>query len=183
MRIIGGIHRSRNIVYPLDETKVRPTKDRIREAVFSILQYHMVDKDVLDVFAGSGAYGLESISRGASSVTFIDCYSDSIRCIKENVKTLKIENATIIDNDYLPAIEKLSRNNKVFDIVFLDPPYGKDMGIDAISKLDKVVKDDGIVILETDSIDTVPDKINTFIKYDVRMYGRVVISFFRKAVL
>ena len=177
MRIIGGIHRSRNIVYPLDETKVRPTKDRIREAVFSILQYHIVDKDVLDVFAGSGAYGLESISRGASSVTFIDCYSDSIRCIIENVKALKIENATIIDNDYLPAIEKLSRNNKVFDIVFLDPPYKLDVYEHIIDFMinNKMLKENAIFVLESDHVLNV-SKYSTSFKIKEYEYGKTYIT-------
>lgn len=152
MRIIGGIHRSRNILYPVDESKVRPTKDRIREAVFSILQYRIINKDVLDIFAGSGAYGLESMSRGANSATFIDNYDDSIRCINENIKNLKIENSLVINNDFLPALEKLKQKNMTFDVVFIDPPYKLDVYEQIINFMidNNMTKENVVFVLESD---------------------------------
>lgn len=181
MRIIGGIHRSRNIVYPLDESKVRPTKDRVREAVFSILQYQVVDKEVLDIFAGSGAYGLESISRGAKNVTFIDSYCDSIRCINENIKTLKINNATIIDNDFLPALEKLNRNNKTFDMVFMDPPYKLDVYEHIVDFMinNNMVKENVVFILESDH-ELSLDKYSSQFKIKEYEYGKTFITILNK---
>ena len=181
MRIIGGVHRSRNIIYPLDESKVRPTKDRVREAVFSILQYQIIDKDVLDIFAGSGAYGLESISRGAKSVTFIDNYADSIKCIKENIKSLKIENATIIDNDFLPALEKINRNNKTFDIVFMDPPYKLDVYEYILDFIigNKMAKENVVFILESDH-ELSLNKYSMNFKIKEYEYGKTYITILSK---
>lgn len=181
MRIIGGIHRSRNIVYPLDESKVRPTKDRVREAVFSILQYQVVDKEVLDIFAGSGAYGLESISRGAKNVTFIDSYYDSIRCINENIKTLKINNATIIDNDFLPALEKLNRINRTFDMVFMDPPYKLDVYEHIVDFMinNNMVKENVVFILESDH-ELSLDKYSSQFKIKEYEYGKTFITILNK---
>lgn len=180
MRIIGGTHRSRNIIYPVDENKVRPTKDRIREAVFSILQYRIIDKDVLDLFAGSGAYGLESMSRGAKSVTFVDNYDESIRCINENIKNLKIENYLVINNDFLPALEKLKRNNKTFDIVFVDPPYKLDVYEQVINFMidNNMIKENVVFVLESDH----ELSLNKFEQFLVKEYeyGKTYITILSK---
>ena len=180
MRIIGGTHRSRIIIYPTNEDKVRPTKDRVREAVFSILQYQIVDKDVLDIFAGSGAYGLESMSRGAKSVTFIDSYPDSIRCIKENIKNLNITNCTVIENDFLPALEKLGRENKQYDIIFMDPPYKAHYYYEIVDLLIKreMLKENAILILESDHVLDI-NKFNNF-KIKQYEYGKNYITILRK---
>lgn len=181
MRIIGGIHRSRNIVYPLDENKVRPTKDRIREAVFSILQYEIIDKDVLDVFAGSGAYGLESMSRGAKSATFIDHYDDSIRCINENIKNLKLINTNVINNDYYAALEKLYRNGMKFDVIFLDPPYKEDVYNEIINFMmnKNMLKENAILILESDRVLNV-EQYNDIFSMKQYKYGKTFITILRK---
>ena len=89
MRIIGGIYRHRNIIFPSEKT-TRPTKDRIRESLFSSLGDSIVTKRVLDLFAGSGAYGIEALSRGASFCTFVDLENEPIKCIKTNLTTLKV---------------------------------------------------------------------------------------------
>ena len=181
MRIISGKCRGLNLE-SLSGDNTRPTLDRVKESVFNILGNIFFDIEVLDLFAGSGALGLETLSRGAKSCDFVDSSKDAVNIIKKNIAKCRVEDISKVHLcDYNSAINKF--NDKSFDLVFLDPPYGKDMGISAINKLDRVVKDNGIVILETDSIDNVPDKIDCFIKYDVRKYGRVVISFFRKAVL
>lgn len=181
MRIIGGIYRSRIIVYPGDENVVRPTKDRVRESVFSILQYEIINKDVLDIFAGSGAYGLESLSRGAKSATFIDNYSDSIRCIKENVKNLKIDDAFIIDNDYLPALEKLARSGKQFDLIFLDPPYRLDVYAEIINFLinKNMTKENVIFVLESDHVLDI-ENFKKIFRVKEYQYGKNFITVLRK---
>ena len=124
MRIVGGKYRHRLISFPDDMAHTRPTKDRIREAVFSALG-DINGYRVLDLYAGSGAMGIEALSRGASHATFVDISSLAIKTIKENIGSLKI-NANeyeIIKNKDLAAIEYFKQNNRQFDLVILDPPY------------------------------------------------------------
>lgn len=177
MRIIAGKFKGCTL-YSLEGNNTRPTLDRVKESVFNILGNSFFDKCVLDLFAGSGALGLEAISRGAVSCDFIDMSKDAVNIIKKNVEKCRAnEFANIYQLDFREAVKRF---NKKYDFVFLDPPYGKDFGIDAIKLLDNITGDDTVIILETDQTDNVPDKIGAFEKYDNRKYGRVVISFFKK---
>ena len=124
MRIVGGKYRHREIIYPNDSSHTRPTKDRIREAIFSALG-DISNARVLDLYAGSGAMGIEALSRGASHVTFVDISPLAIKVIKDNINKLKIsddECEVIKDSDF-HALERFSLNQEKFDLVILDPPY------------------------------------------------------------
>ena len=181
MRIISGKFRGLSLD-TLKGDNTRPTLDRVKESVFNILGNSFFDISVLDLFAGSGALGLESLSRGAAFCDFVDSSKEAVNIIKKNIEKCRMnEFSSIHQADYKLAISKFP--DERFNIVFLDPPYGKDFGISAINLLGRVVKDSGIVVLETDSIDEVPDNIGEFEKYDTRKYGRVIISFFRKVGL
>jgi len=181
MRIISGKCRGLNLE-TLKGENTRPTLDRVKESVFNILGNNFFDLAILDLFAGSGALGLEALSRGAKSCDFVDLSKEAIKVIKKNIDKCRMnELSTVHQCDFEVAIKKFPES--YFDVVFLDPPYGKDMGILAISKMDKIIKDTGIIILETDNTEDIPDTIECFERYDVRKYGRVMISFFRKAVL
>ena len=124
MRIVGGKYRHRIINFPDDMAHTRPTKDRIREAVFSALG----DIDgyrALDLYAGSGAMGIEALSRGASHCTFVDISALAIKVIKDNLQSLNVpkENYEIIKNRDISAIESFKEKGQQFDLVILDPPY------------------------------------------------------------
>ena len=179
MRIISGKFKG-TMLFTLSGDNTRPTLDRVKESLFNILGNIFYDTFVLDLFAGSGALGLEALSRGASFCDFVDIAPDAVNIINKNIDKCHAKEVTRVHkSDFDTAIKKFP--DSYFDFVFLDPPYGKDMGKLAINKLDRVVKESGIVILETDCTDDVPDNIGSFTKYDSRKYGRVVISFFRKA--
>ena len=124
MRIVGGKYRHRLISFPDDMTHTRPTKDRIREAIFSALG-NIEGYNVLDLYAGSGAMGLEALSRGASKATFVDISPLAIKTIKDNIVSLKIPESEyeIIKNKDLQAIELFKEKGLKFDLVILDPPY------------------------------------------------------------
>lgn len=178
MRIISGSCRGASL-FTLSGDNTRPTLDRVKESVFNILGNNFFDKNILDLFAGSGALGLEALSRGANFCDFVDLSQDAINIINKNIDKCHMnDKSRVHKSDFRVIIKKFY--DKHFDFVFLDPPYGKDMGIEAINGLDRIVKDDGIVILETDGIEDVPDIIGGFEKYDFRKYGRIAISFFRK---
>src|SRR5215211_6759306 len=122
MRIVAGRWRGRRI-RPPDDDRVRPTADRVREAWMSIVQPYLVGARVLDLFAGSGALGLEALSRGASSAEFVEVSASGVRAIRENAGILGAEDSvTVHRGDAIRFVEKLEA--AAFDVVFADPPYG-----------------------------------------------------------
>ena len=125
LRIIGGDWRSRRIQFA-DAPGLRPTMDKVRETVFNWLQWDVEGKLILDCFAGSGALGYEALSRGAKEVTFLEFNASATRCIRESLESLGASNAQVHQTD---AIAWLAQNNELdqFDVIFLDPPFGRDL--------------------------------------------------------
>lgn len=132
LRIIGGIHRSRKIVFS-EEEGLRPTHNRIRETVFNWLQDTIENSVCLDAFAGSGAMGFEALSRGAKHVTFCDLSRNVIQHIKKNATALTIKNAEFLQCDFI--LENTIKNH-TFDVVFLDPPFQKNIILTACTLLE-----------------------------------------------
>lgn len=132
-RVIAGKYRHRNISFPLD-SHIRPTKDRIREAIFSSLG-DLSGLNVLDLYAGSGAMGIEALSRNALFASFVDNNPLAINVIKENIKNLDIKEAEILFMNDVDALNKFKNESRHFDIVFIDPPYQEGKYIDVISTL------------------------------------------------
>ena len=122
LRIIAGKYRSLRIDSP-DANITRPTQDRVREAIMSALYEQMENARVLDLFAGSGALGIEALSRGASFCFFCDHSKKAIQVIKKNLNKIKEDHAKLFFGDYEKALEQLYKEKEKFDIVFLDPPY------------------------------------------------------------
>ena len=151
MRIVGGKYRHRLIIYPDDASHTRPTKDRIREAIFSAVG-DISNARVLDLYAGSGAMGIEALSRGASHATFVDISSQAIKTIKDNVTNLKIPNDEYeIIKDYdVKALERFKNNQQCFDLIILDPPYeeGEYEKIVALMDNYRLISDKAIIVLE-----------------------------------
>lgn len=177
MRIIGGKHRGR-ILTEFKGEEIRPTADRVKESLFNILSADIAGARVLDLFCGSGALGLECLSRGAREAVFNDCAKDSIAVLKSNVKKLAAEeNSTIYTLDYLAC---LSRLQGTFDIIFLDPPYRYDYGILAVEEIGKrhLLSKDGVIIYERDN-PFPAEKTSVFSITDVRKYGKTYLSFLR----
>lgn len=124
MHIIGGTYKHRKIIVPKGSS-TRPTSSQLREALFNICQNYIEEARFLDLFAGSGAIGVEALSRGAVHATFIDNSKESIRCIKKNLEILKLEaSGQIFFGDVFSIMEKLNKQGKQYDIIYADPPYG-----------------------------------------------------------
>jgi 16S rRNA (guanine966-N2)-methyltransferase len=124
MRIVAGRWRGHTIKAPADD-RVRPTADRVREAWMSIVQPELPGARVLDLFAGSGALGLEALSRGAEHCDFVEIGSRSLAALRANIDKLRAEDATIVRGDALKFIQRLERG--AYDIAFADPPYGMNL--------------------------------------------------------
>jgi 16S rRNA (guanine966-N2)-methyltransferase len=123
MHIIAGNYKNRILSTPKGN-QTRPTSSRLREALFNICQGSIVNTSFLDLFAGSGAIGLEALSRGASKAVLVDSSKECGRCISKNVDSLKVQSqATVLCNDVFAAIKKLSSSGNAFDIIYADPPY------------------------------------------------------------
>ena len=127
MRVIAGTARRMNLKTP-EGLDTRPTQDRIKETLFNIIQFDLMNKDVLDLFAGSGALGIEALSRGAARAVFCDSAREAILCIEENLqKTHFKEQSLVLSGDYNGAINSLMRKDYHFGLVFMDPPYGREL--------------------------------------------------------
>lgn len=178
MRIIGGEYRSRLIAMPKG-VKIRPTQDKVRQAIFNILG-DVTGKRCADLFAGTGAFGIEAISRGASGVTFVENSFQCARTIKSNLGSLKIPESRyeIVRADALKALPGLAAGGKKYDIIFLDPPYYKDMAKKCLINIDSydILAQFGSVIIEHFKKDVLPDDLNTLILYQQRKYGDTLIS-------
>ena len=123
MRIITGKHKGRRL-YTLEGMNTRPMMDRMKESVFNIIGPYFDGDVVLDLFGGSGALSLESISRGASKSYIVEKSSDALKVIKKNVEMVnEVDNVNILSMDYKLALDFFKNNNKKFDIIFLDPPF------------------------------------------------------------
>lgn len=181
MRIIAGRMKGTKL-FTLDGLNTRPTLDRVKEPLFSIINFKLEDATILDLFSGSGALGLESISRGAKRAYLCDNSRDAIHIIKQNVQKTKTENETeVIFSNYEKALEKFSETNIKFDIIFLDPPYKTEFAEKATEIIinKNLLNKDGIIIIETDTKETVLQNLkNLEVEvYDERKYGRVTLLF------
>ncbi|MBK1469088.1 16S rRNA (guanine(966)-N(2))-methyltransferase RsmD [Parvimonas parva] len=152
MRIISGKKRGLNLLSPTDYN-VRPTTDKVKESIFNILFDIDSKSIVLDLFCGSGAMGIEFLSRGAERVYFCDLSTDSLKITKQNLEKANfLENSIIINKDYMDSLNYFYDNNLKFDYVFLDPPYKEEYikkSLDFIWN-NNILNDDAVIIVETD---------------------------------
>ena len=180
MRIIGGKYKSR-VLAEFDGDCVRPTSDRVKESLFNILALKLYGARVLDLFSGSGALGLESLSRGAKEVVFNDCAKGSVGILKKNLAALKVsvngEEAKVCQFDYLVCLGQVRGQ---FDLIFIDPPYAQEYGVKALEKIAErgLLTENGIAVYERDR--AFDGEIAGLEKYDERKYGKTYITFFRR---
>lgn len=146
MRIIAGAYKGRKIKTP-KETITRPTQAMVREAIFNICQNEIGDAHFLDLFAGSGAMGLEALSRGAQQSTFIEQNKGALLCIKENIKLLELEKQTkVLPMNIEKGIQKLIKEDAHFHLIYVDPPYHTPFDLFSIEPL---LESSSLIFLET----------------------------------
>lgn len=153
MRIVGGMYKRRLITYPDCAEYIRPTKDRVREAIFSALG-DLSGLKGLDLYSGSGAMGIEGLSRGADFMTFVDKNKVAIETTKKNINSLNIKNAEVLFMKDEDAIKLFINEKRVFDVIFLDPPY-KEGQYDKIVNLfidNGLLSEHGIIVMESDHV-------------------------------
>ncbi|MEA3305295.1 MAG: 16S rRNA (guanine(966)-N(2))-methyltransferase RsmD [Candidatus Omnitrophota bacterium] len=183
MRIIAGKYRSRIIKMPEGAAGIRPTKDRLREALFNIISGSIPGAAALDAFAGSGAFGIEALSRGAKKIVFIDKEKRCVRTIKDNLKMLDISNGNtaVWKMDAFKAFVMLERKKEKFDVIFLDPPYYKDMAKKSLIILNRhdILKPNCIIIAEHYKKDILPGGLHNITSYRTACYGDIFLTFYK----
>lgn len=176
MKVVAGKYRGKNLKSPVDD-RIRPTTTRIKETLFNVLQGYVQDSEVLDLFAGSGALGIECLSRGAKEVTFVDKSRDSINLVYENLRGIDGD-FKVVNGDYAYALRNAYTRGKKYDLIFLDPPYASDcaeMAISLIIDLD-LLAEDGIIIFEHGAEKTYKLDDKTF-KQRTKKMGTVIAEF------
>lgn len=172
MRVIGGIYKRRLLTWPDDAKHIRPTKDRIREAIFSALG-PLDGLTSLDLYSGSGAMGIESLSRGCSFATFVDCNKVALETTKNNLSSLGIKNARVIAKRDSDAIASFIQNEEKFDVLFLDPPYEEGKYEDIIETFisNNLLNAHAIIVIEANRTIEIPE--SWCIKRKDYQYGEV----------
>jgi 16S rRNA (guanine966-N2)-methyltransferase len=182
IRIIGGEFRSRKIEMP-SSSAARPTKDRVREAVFNMTAPRIGGARVLDLFAGSGACGFEALSRGAVSCVFVDSNPESTAVISRNIRELKVQDRSkVILADVSEYLEGLSGKTEKFDIIFSDPPYGTGLSKNILIMIERydILGHSGLLIMEHGSKETIPEAKGDVSIYKQKSYGITSISIFTR---
>ena len=180
MRVITGKARGIQLKTP-EGMQTRPTADRVKEALFSIINFDIPGAKVLDLFGGTGQLGIEALSRGAASAVFVDAREDSCKLIRENLKRTKLEqDAKVIRSDYL---DYLNRCREQYNIIFLDPPYAEVFLENAIKKITEIdiLQSDGIIVAERPLGKELPWEFEGFTRSKDYKYGKVLLTIYRKA--
>ena len=180
MRIVAGKLKNRKI-YSREGRDTRPTLERIKEAIFSILGEQIENARFLDLYSGTGNIAIEALSRGAKRAVMIEKDKEALRIIIENINNLNLaDNCRAYKNDVFRAIEILGRKNEKFDIIFMDPPYQDNVTKKVLKAIEKaeILADDGLIICEHHLLEELEDKVYCFTKTDERKYNKKVITFF-----
>ena len=177
MRVITGSARGKRLVTPAGRD-VRPTPERVKEGLFSALQFDIEGRRVLDLFAGSGQLSVEALSRGAESAVLVDNSAASVKAARSNVETCGFEdNVKIVQSDYA-SFCAMCRDT--FDIVFLDPPYMEGMLVPAIKAVLPLVSDYGVIVCEHPPEVELPKEVGGFEISRCYKYGKVLVTVYRK---
>lgn len=177
MRIISGTAKGRKLK-TLAGDGVRPTSDKVKEGIFSSIQFDIEGRRFLDLFAGSGQMGLEALSRGALSSTFVDSSAESVKICRENINSLGFEEESkLVRSD---ALSFLNLCQDRFDIAFLDPPYAAGLLEKALSLVCDKMSDYGIVICEHPPEVNLPEEIKGFCVFKKYRYGKINVTTYKK---
>ena len=181
MRVIGGKAKGQRLNSPKG-MNVRPTSDRVREAIFSSIQSILSEATVIDLFAGAGTFGIEALSRYAATSYFVDRSAVHLQVVKENlVKTRLINQAKLICQEADAAIRQLSIENIKADVVFMDPPYGSNLISSTLAVLEQsnILTQESVVIVEFGKNEKAPPGMERLVQTKVKKYGSTFIAYYR----
>lgn len=194
MRVIAGSAKRTVLVAPAGQF-TRPTADRVKESLFNIISHNVPGARFLDLFCGSGGIGIEALSRGADFAIFVDSSTEAIKATRVNLEKTRFTSSAVLHMPIESAMSRLVKNGHSFDIIFADPPYGRDFEVQVLKLLHdyNLLAKDGIIIIETgieaSKIEASKDEGQTntqqesqqayFEKYEIRKYGSAMLSFYK----
>ncbi len=179
IRIISGTLKGTKLLSPGSNT-TRPTSDRLREAIFNILRLHLQNADILDLFAGTGAMGIEALSRGGKYAIFMEKDKGAAMVIDKNIRRCRLgEKSAIIKRNVLSGLGFIKSLKNSFDLIFMDPPYNMELIKPALQNLCKnsLLKKEGFIVIEHSPMEPVPQGIKGLKLFDQRKYGSTMVSF------
>ncbi|MFH2144860.1 MAG: 16S rRNA (guanine(966)-N(2))-methyltransferase RsmD [Candidatus Omnitrophota bacterium] len=180
MRITGGDFKGQ-FLKTARTKNVRPTREMVRKAVFDVLEGFVPGKQVLDLFSGSGAFGLEALSRGAQHVSFVENEYAAVKIIKSNIMTLRVNSrCKIIVKDVFLSLDMLKKKEEKFDIIFADPPYHKNLAKKCLLQIDNcdILNTPAMVVMEHYKKDELPNALGTLTLWQFKQYGDSAVSFY-----
>ena len=179
MRVIAGTARGRRLK-ELEGMETRPTTDRVKEAVFNIIQFDIEGRRILDLFAGTGQLGIEALSRGAASAVFVEQRKDAAALIRDNLKLTDFtDRGRIINGD---AMSFLASAREKFDVIFIDPPYAANLwetALEAISKFD-ILSNHGIIVCESPLENELPEMASPYFLHRTYRYGKIKVTTYHR---
>jgi len=180
MRVIGGSAKGRRLKVPKNRD-VRPTAARVKEALFNILPHDLAGLEILDLFAGTGNITIEALSRGALAATLVEVSADALRAIRENLQRLGVaDRCRLLNMPANRALRSLERQHAAFDLIFLDPPYGRGLVERTLALIAQtaLLRNQGVIIAEHSVRDRVDNHYGELALRDRRRYGDTLVSFF-----
>lgn len=183
MRVIGGVKKGQRLLtFEIQPTKIRPMRDIVRGALFNILRDLVEGSRFLDLFAGTGSVGIEALSRGAKSCTFVDNLTEAVRVIRLNLSKLGFtDKARVYELDALSAIELLHRRGHRFDLIFIGPPYGEGLADQALARLasHNILVKEGIAVTEIFKKEELHEEYKDLKLFNERAYGDNLLKFYK----
>lgn len=179
MRIITGEYKGRRLISP-ENDDIRPTSDKVKEALFSMIAFDLEEAVCVDLFAGTGNLGLEALSRGAAKCYFCDNSKEALGMIRKNIAHCKADQkAVVLPGDFRKGIGRIKEQA---DFIFADPPYDSGLYDKVFEAVDEsgLLKDEGLIIAEHWHTMDMADQIYGFIKIKERKYGHIILSLYRK---
>lgn len=175
MRVISGKARG-TILATIEGTTTRPTTDRVKESIFNLIQFRIQKARVLDLFAGSGALGIEAASRGAESVTLVENFRKCHEAIEYNIEKTGLENIKLLKAEVMSCFMRL----ETYDVILMDPPYSKDFVVPAIEKIleHNILEENGIIVVEHSKVDVLPKTIGNLKLEKQKKYGIAMVSIY-----
>lgn len=186
MRVIGGRLKGRRLG-SFKGLSIRPTGDKVREAVFNIISRPgdgFSFKRVLDLFAGTGAMGIEAVSRGAEEAVFVDADPASITVIRKNLTLCGIEDARVYRGNAREAVNRFAMKHEEYDLIFIDPPYASTLAADTLKAIDSsnILSDDGVCVVETSKRTPLEVELEKLLLADERHYGDTLVYIYKKGI-
>lgn len=176
MRVITGTAKGRKLI-TLEGEDIRPTSAKVKGAIFNSIQFDIEGRNILDLFAGAGQLGIEALSRGARKAVFVDLSREAIKVVNDNLEHCRLkDNATVFNGD---GFSYLKTTREKFDIVFIDPPYKKQLALKALSLVLNVMNDGGIIVCETDINEELPEAIGAYTVAKQDTYSKTKLTIYR----